>query len=65
MKLNNYCDFGHEKSCDVRVLPLSGSENHGNVIVCPRHRQKLGSGATHNGKTRIASSCVGDLENTQ
>ena len=37
MKLSNYCDFGHETSSAVRVLPLSGSENHGNVIVCRKH----------------------------
>lgn len=43
-----YCDHGHEAE-EVRVLPLSSGEPHGNIILCQRHHNKELSFRRENG----------------
>jgi len=37
MKRNNYCEYGHLTTGDVRLLPTGVHTNHGNVIICRKH----------------------------
>lgn len=33
----NHCDHGHGTREEVRLLPTSGGDYHGNMIVCHMH----------------------------